>query len=100
MPKIKFKKGPKATGLSRIVDPYPTTDIKINKQTIGHIAWDRYNNHWQVSIAFKREKTPENPCSFYWVRFDEKFTDEASARKFIKEKSKEILSWDLHQFDF
>ena len=102
--RLSFKKHAKETGLSAIGNPYPPTDIKINKKICGVInppAW-RNDNNWNVGIMIiKNEKdskpdTNKNTC-WRWIFFAKEFEKEELARIWVNENIERwSKKWDLY----
>lgn len=97
--KISFRKQPQPTGLAAVGHPYPATEIKVDRKVVGHITppnWQTEGHDWGVSIAVKREPTPDSPCPWRWVRFKRRFPSEPDARQFVVDK----LAWALEKHRF
>ena len=77
-----------------------STDIKLSKKIVGMINERRLDYKWTISFAVKNEKTEQDPAGFKWKRLVVPFDSEKEARKFIQEKTEEIIAkFDLHSFE-
>jgi len=77
-----------------------STDIKLNKKIVGQIAERRLDYKWTISFAVKKEKTSNDPAGFTWKKMIIPFDSEPEARKFIQERTEEIIAkFDLYSFD-
>jgi hypothetical protein len=98
--KITFKKEPKCTGLARIGEPYPNTNIKVNKDAVGVIAAPRWNtpdNKWEVRFTVKGSNGNPN-CHWHWIRVKKRFDTESEAREWVK-NNLEGLNLALYCFE-
>jgi hypothetical protein len=96
---LTFKKQPKEKGLASVGYPYQCVDIKLDGEIVGMI--DAPNCHtkgheWRVSVAVVRIRTPGNPCPFTWFRVREVFSDEQTARQWVKDNTALIIDWGLY----
>lgn len=95
--RVTFKKQARATGLARIAEPEPITDVKIGGSIVGMITPPHFtatDRSWRASI---RVKDPEAGGGWKWARLRQKFTDEPSARVWLTQAMPDITSrHDLH----
>ena len=100
-----FKKQAGETGLARISNPYPTTDIKLKKKVIGHIyppSYWRNNSTWSISIAVEIPPKDNPNCSWSWKKVKPRFSSEEDARQWVKEKLEKVIvkyGFTLHSFE-
>lgn len=102
MLKFTFKKQPAETGLRAVGNPYQSTDIKVNKKIVGHIAapnWRSKDYVWKIRFAVKREPTSDNPCRFKRISFKKTFDEESDARQWIKDHAEGLSDLDLYYFE-
>lgn len=93
--KFTFKKHPRATGLARVGDPNPNTDIRNLGKNIGWIAGPNYRSgdHWRIWLSVKQDEHPgwTNVC------LKAKFDTEPEAREWLqKNRTNLIMRYDLH----
>jgi len=85
-PKLSFAKQPRETGLCAIANPYPETSIKSDRKKVGRIAPpSRFGeDNWRIWLMEAKEPTVDEPAPFKWIKFKAVFTDEPSARAWLK----------------
>jgi len=103
--RISFKKQPRETGLANAANPWPTTDIKVNKKIVGHIkppTWMSDNKRWEINISIEGSE-PNNPnCSWRWISPKYKPDNESEGREWVKKHLENFLTKNnlqLHYFD-
>lgn len=96
--KFTFKKGKQETGLAGIGNPYPDTDIKLDKMSVGWIdapTWNTKDNLWRVYLLVKDDSTSGG---FRNVRLKATFNEEKEARVWLNENISAILArWELYK---
>lgn len=96
MIKLSFKKQAKETGLSGVGNPYPATDIKVNKRICGYISppnWTTKDNLWCIKFAVNTES------SWGWRVSKRRFESEPEAREYLKNNLQILEKLDLFYFD-
>lgn len=96
--KLSFKKEKPETGLASIGNPYPATQVKIDKKVVGMIyppTWRSKDNLWHVRFSVK------NNDNFHWITLKKRFDSEPEAREFIKTHIEAIVAtYTLHPQDY
>lgn len=96
--KLSFRKKPKNTGLFAIGTPYNSTDIKINKVTVGEImppSWNSSNKGWKIGFMVIKKDIMEDGnknCVWKWVRFKVEFEKEELGRIWVRDNIEGIMS--------
>lgn len=93
-----FKKEKRETGLRAVGRPYPDTTIKYKKKNVGAIhapTWNDMDCKWKIGITIASNCAP----GWSWFFFKERFDSEQSARDYLKNNYKKIVSFNLHSFD-
>lgn len=98
-----FARGPRPTGLARVADPSPVTQIKLSKKQIGLIMPPARANGfsgWKISFAVKKDPTAEEPAPFRWITFKTLHESEERARGWVL-MNFDLISkkYEIHQFD-
>jgi len=98
---ITFKRQPRATGLASIGTPYPSVDIKLNKQKFGWISpptWRTDDNKWGIYFSIKKSEPDSNPnCDWKNVSIKTRFDTEEDARQWMVNNIERILEkYQLH----
>lgn len=84
---VSFKAGSKATGLRSVGNPHRDVDIKWKGKVVAHIyapTWQTEDGKWSISLAFKKEKTKEEPAPWQWMSAKQHFDSEDEARDWAK----------------
>ena len=93
----------KETGLRAVGHPNPSTDIKLNGKTIGHInppSWETKDDKWSIALAIKKPATKEEPADWKWIFFKARFDSEEDGRTWIMAHFDSLKSkYQLHQFE-
>jgi hypothetical protein len=91
--KFTFKKQPRETGLASVGNPYPDTDIKLNKKIVGQIVapnWASKDGLWYIRLTRKKEG------GWLWVQIKQKFESEPEAREWLQTNAEKVIALDLH----
>jgi hypothetical protein len=103
--KLSFKKGERKTGLMAVGNPYSSSDIKINKKTIGRImppSWNSKDNGWKIQLMIIKKDIMEdkNPnCVWRNITFkNQPFCEkEEDARVWLRDNIEGIVKvWDIY----
>ncbi len=91
--KLSFKRGPKATGIEKVANPYPFVYIKGDKKQVGWISppTTRGPLLWRIHLHVKRDQGFENVTLRY------KATSEEDARRFVTYYWDALQKHKLHQ---
>jgi len=95
--KLSFKKGERATGLTRIAYPNPITAILGDGRQVGSIHPPHFrdsNRTWAVTFYVKKEPSIAEPASFQNTQMKKRFETEPEARIWIR------TNWNLIQQRF
>lgn len=91
-----FRKQPRETGLAATGYPYQNTDVKYNKQVVGHIKspnWMTPDSKWEIWLMRNNEK------GWNWVRIKQRFDSEPEARAWIKANAERVIALNLRADD-
>ena len=95
--KFTFRKEKPETGLANVGNPYPDTEIKVNKKVVGSIvppSWRSSDNKWRIRLAVKKGD------SWVWTKILVPFDDEPAARKWLNDHAAQIeKEFSLHSFE-
>jgi len=93
-PKFTFKKQKAQTGLMGVGHPYPDTDIKLNKMSVGYIGapcWNTKDHKWGVHLMFESEDG-----QWMWKAVKQRFDSEPDARVWLQERVEALIKQGLH----
>lgn len=101
--KFTFRKGEKPTGLGSIGNPYPFTDIKLDRKQVGNIVppnWRTADNKWAITLRVTAPDLPaEANRSWKNVTLKARFDSEPDARSFIIRNAEKIIAKGLYLLD-
>lgn len=97
--KFSFKKEPRETGLAAVGNPYPNTQIKLDKQQVGYISaptWQTKDRMWGVHFAVEKD----GGCGWHWIHVKRRFDSEPESREWIKQNAEKVQKqFTLHKFE-
>jgi len=103
LPKLRFKRGRRETGLAGCGNPYPSVDIKSDGKVVGRIDppnWRTPDNLYRIRLALRKEITPTDPAPFRWVTLKAKHASEEAARGWLETNWAAInRDLELHRFE-
>lgn len=92
---LTFRRHPKATGVARVVEPWPCTEIKMGRKVVGILRppnWHGPPDQWTANFMIRRQPTKEDPRPFTWRRMKHRWDTENQARAWLEQNFTSIRS--------
>jgi hypothetical protein len=96
--KIKFKKGPAATGLARASGQRRNIDIlTISGENVGNISYSNRSSanpegtsKWKIQLKVRNTPTEKDPCDWRNIILKRQFDTDKEAQQWIKDHINQI----------